>query len=56
MFKSILSLTHGKGEKMELKLTEGVDIINKWKEQAKRYNMDISKQWIYGDKLYEEEF
>ena len=31
------------------------DIVKKWEERAKKYNMKVS-EWIYGYKLYEEIF
>lgn len=31
------------------------DIVQKWGERAKKNHQDVSK-WLFGDKLYEEEF
>ena len=31
------------------------NLVKKWEERAKKYGGDTSK-WIYGDRLYEEEF
>lgn len=33
-----------------------VNLINKWEEQATRLGKNISREWIYGDRLYGEEF
>ena len=35
---------------------EGKDILKRWEETAKREGTDVSKKFIYGDKLYEEVF
>lgn len=33
------------------------DLVRKWRERAKKYGGDLEKLgWVYGDRLYEEEF
>ena len=34
----------------------GADIVESWKQIAKTEGTDVSKKFIYGDKLYEEVF
>lgn len=45
-------------DKKILKLipSEGRDILKSWEEIAKSEGGDVSKKFIYGDKLYEEIF
>ena len=42
-------------KKVEIMPFPEEDLVKKAKERAKRCGVDVSK-WIYGDKLYEEEF
>lgn len=43
-----------KEKSVEIKASND-DIVKKWEEHAKKHRIDVSK-WVYGDKLYEEEF
>lgn len=43
-------------KKAFLKLSEGEGIVSRWESQAKHAKLDVSKKWVYGDKLYEEGF
>lgn len=44
-----------KDKTLEIKtLDDG--IVNKWKEIAEREGLDVSKELVYGDRLYEEVF
>lgn len=51
--KIVLSITEEK--KAVLKPLES-DILGAWEEQAQKVHANVSKKWIYGDRLYEEEF
>lgn len=44
-----------KEKAIEIKPFPEEDLVKKARERAKKYGGDTSK-WVYGDKLYEEEF
>ena len=44
-----------KDKKVEIKPFHDVNILEKAKERARKHGGDTSK-WVYGDRLYEEEF
>ena len=45
-----------KDKTVELKMKDSSDILKEWREKAKVEGVDVSKEWVYGDRLYEEEF
>ncbi len=46
-----------KGKVVEIRAFEGVDLVRKARERAKKYGGNLKKLgWVYGDKLYEKEF
>ncbi|MBS7645684.1 MAG: AbrB/MazE/SpoVT family DNA-binding domain-containing protein [Candidatus Bathyarchaeia archaeon] len=46
-----------KEKSLEIKPLTKEDIVKEWREIAERYGGDLIKLgWVYGDKLYEEEF
>ncbi len=46
-----------KEKSVEIKPFLEEDLVKKWEERAKKYGGNLKKMgWIYGDKLYEEEF
>ncbi len=32
------------------------DVVSSWEKIAREEGTDVSKNWVYGDRLYEEEF
>jgi AbrB family looped-hinge helix DNA binding protein len=44
-----------KDKHVEIKLM-GEDFVKKWDELREKEGMDVAKQMLYGDKLYEEVF
>ena len=54
-FKDNVILTIHKN-KIELAPENGEEILNKWEKFAKEHGVDVTKELIYGDKLYEEVF
>lgn len=46
-----------KGKIIEIRAFEEEDLVKKWRERAKKHGGNLKKMgWVYGDKLYEEEF
>ncbi|MEM2122537.1 MAG: hypothetical protein QXE79_02760 [Candidatus Bathyarchaeia archaeon] len=46
-----------KEKSLEIKPITKEDIVKEWREIAEKYGGDLTKLgWVYGDKLYEEEF
>ncbi len=41
---------------LQIKLAESKDIVNKWEKIAEKEGGNVSRNFIYGDKLYEEVF
>lgn len=41
---------------IRLRPIRGEDIVASWAEIAKTEGTDVTKNWIYGDRLYEEGF
>ena len=50
-----IAILEVKEKRVEIKPFLQSDVVEKAKEIAKKFGGDTSK-WIYGDKLYEEEF
>ena len=49
----VLTVKEGK---VEIAPARGEDIVQKWAELARKYGKNVSKEVLYGDKLYEEIF
>ncbi|MFQ5406027.1 MAG: AbrB/MazE/SpoVT family DNA-binding domain-containing protein [Candidatus Micrarchaeia archaeon] len=45
-----------KDKSVQIKASEGSLLVEKWEKQAKSLRLNVSKNWVHGDKLYEEEF
>ena len=45
-----------KDKTVELKRNDASEILKEWRDKAKKEGVNVSKEWIYGDRLYEEEF
>ena len=43
-------------DKVELFAEDGKNILQKWKERASKIGTDVKKNYIYGDRLYEDVF
>lgn len=41
---------------LKLSVSDGQEILNSWREIAKKEGCNVSKEIVYGDKLYEEIF
>ena len=53
--ENIVLVLEVKDKKIEISPLEE-DVLEKWEEIAKREGVDVSKEILYGDKLYEEVF
>ncbi|MCP8314595.1 MAG: AbrB/MazE/SpoVT family DNA-binding domain-containing protein [archaeon] len=53
--ENIVLVLEVKDKKIEIRPLEE-DVLEKWEEIAKREGVDVSKEILYGDKLYEEVF
>ncbi|MCP8308374.1 MAG: AbrB/MazE/SpoVT family DNA-binding domain-containing protein [archaeon] len=53
--ENIVLILEVKDKKIEIRPLEE-DVLEKWEEIAKREGVDVSKEILYGDKLYEEVF
>lgn len=53
--ENIILILEVKDKKIEIRPLEE-DVLDKWEDIAKREGVDVSKEILYGDKLYEEVF
>ena len=55
LFENEAAIMEIKEGLIEIRPLKDMDVIKKTEERVKKYGADVSK-WVYGDRLYEEEF